>query len=31
MLIAPTTAGYDDNLRLTHQQRVFEIIEGFAR
>ena len=30
-LIAPTTAGYDDNLRFTYQQRVFSIIESFAR
>lgn len=30
-LVAATTAGYDDNLRFANQQRVFEMIEGFAR
>lgn len=29
--IGATTAGYDDNLRFTHQKRMLEIIEGFTR
>lgn len=30
-IIAQTTAGYDDELRVAGQQRAFEIIEGFAK